>query len=230
MASPPSMPRETAQHNGGYAIPYTIPDTDLLSSLPSSIPKMSMPPANPTPLPMSNPQWQPINSQWQPTNPWSQSIHPTHTSQPPLAPATIPLSPQWQPTHPTHTLQSPLAPAAIPADFTSTAVPSSTYEFYSADNVYLSPHTAAAQPRTTHTTFAFNNTIPTHAQPDHTATQHPPMNDHYQSPLYKADQKADLELEFALQISLADQEEEEREEQRRLTRALEESRREAYWC
>ncbi|OWY57034.1 zinc ion binding protein [Alternaria alternata] len=231
MASPPSMPRETAQHNGGYDIPYTTPDTIMISSLPSSIPRMSMPPANPTPSPVSNPQWQPINPQWQPTNPWSQSIYPTHTSQPPLPPATIPLNPQWQPTHPTHTLQSPLAPATIPVDFTGTAAPSSTYEFYSADNVYLSPHTTAAQPPTTHTTSAFNNTLPTHAQPNHTATQHPPMNDHYQSPLYKTDQKADLELEFALQISLADQEEEEeREEQRRLTRALEESRREAYWC
>ncbi|KAH8624551.1 hypothetical protein IG631_21290 [Alternaria alternata] len=199
MASSPSMPQEIAQHKGGCDIPYTTPDTDLLSSLPSSIPRMSSPPANPTPLPMNNPQWQP-------TNPWSQSIHPTHTLQPPLAPATI------------------------PADFTSTAAPSSTYELYSADNVYLSPRTATAQPRTNHTTSAFDNTVPTHAQPNHTATQHPPLNDPYQSPLYKADQKADLELEFALQISLADQEEEEREEQERLTRALEESRREAYWC
>ncbi|CAN9422509.1 unnamed protein product [Alternaria alternata] len=223
MASPPSTPRETAQHNGGYDIPYTTPDTDLLSPLPSSIPRMTMPPANPTPLPMSNPQWQS-------TNPWSQSVHPTHTSQPQLAPGTIPLNSQWQPTHPTHTLQSPLVPATIPVDFTSTAAPSSTYEFYSADNVYLSPHTAGTQSRTTRTTSVFNNTLPTRAQPIHTATQHPPLNDPYQSPLYKDDHKADLELEFALQISLADQEEEEREEQRRLTRALEESRREAYWC
>ncbi|CAN9415920.1 unnamed protein product [Alternaria alternata] len=155
MASPPSTPRETAQHNGGYDIPYTTPDTDLLPSLPSSIPRMS---------------------------------------------------------------------------FTSTAAPSSTYEFYSANNVYLSPHTAASQPQIYHNTSASDDTIPTHSQPNHTTTQPRPLDDRYQSPLYEADQKADLELEFALQISLADKEEEEREEQRRLTRALEESRREVYWC
>ena len=213
MASPPPTPRETAQHNGGYDIPYTTPDTNLLPSSPSSTPQMSMQSANLTPLPMSNSQWQPTEPQWQPpnpqcqpTNPWSQSIHPTHTLQPPLAPATTPLG------------------------FTSTAAPSSTYEFYSANNVYLSPHTAASQPQIYHNTSASDDTIPTHSQPNHTATQPRPLDDRYQSPLYEADQKADLELEFALQISLADKEEEEREEQRRLTRALEESRREVYWC
>jgi hypothetical protein len=96
--------------------------------------------------------------------------------------------------------------------------------------VYLSPHTAASQPQIYHNTSASDDTIPTHFQPNHTATQPRPLDDRYQSPLYEADQKADLELEFALQISLADKEEEEREEQRRLTRALEESRREVYWC
>ena len=96
--------------------------------------------------------------------------------------------------------------------------------------MYLSPHTAASQPQIYHNTSASDDTIPTHSQPNHTATQPRPLDDRDQSPLYEADQKADLELEFALQISLADQEEEEREEQRRLTRALEESRREVYWC
>lgn len=192
MASLPITTHETGQHKGGYDTPYAAPDTNPRSFSSNPIPRMSMPQLNPTPLPMSNPQWQ--------------AIHPTRTSQPPLAPATI------------------------PSGFTTTAAPSSTYEYYCADNAYSSPHTAAAQLRTQHTTSTFDDTLGAPAQPGHTATRSPPSNNPYhQPPPYEANEKADLELEFAVQISLAEQEEEQREQQRRLRRALEESQRDAYW-
>ena len=56
MASLPSMLLETAQHN-----------TDLRSFLPSFIPRMSVPPVNLRPLPMSNLKQQPIHPMLTPT-------------------------------------------------------------------------------------------------------------------------------------------------------------------
>lgn len=137
-------------------------------------------------------------------------------------------SPPWQPMYPTQISQSPLSPVTTSSTFTATAVPPSNYEHYNAENIYA--YDAAIPRQTRHVTSSLDSNLWAPAQPQYSvAPSQPSNNPYYQGPSHETHEKMDLEMEFAVQISLADQEEEEREEQERLKRALEESRREAYW-
>jgi hypothetical protein len=173
------------------------------------------------------------------TNPRSFSRnHISPTSMPQPNPTPSPMSnPHSRATHPpTHTPQLP--PAPTQPGFIITAAPSSAYRYYHADNAYSLPQTAAAQPRSQHTTPTFDDILRAPAQPGDNPTPFPLSNNpYYQPPSYEVNEKvakpqevekADLELEFALQISLADQEEEQKDYQRRVRKAVEESQCQMY--